>query len=61
LNRGLDGENQDPPARPVQEQEQAEEPSFLHRLLVIAGAIPMSAEEEARALAQLVDMFPQYD
>jgi hypothetical protein len=61
LNRGLDGEDQDPPARPVQEQEQAEEPSFLRRLLVLAGAIPMSAEEEARALAQLVDMFPQYD
>jgi hypothetical protein len=27
----------------------------------LAGAIPMSPEEEARALAQLVDMFPQYD
>ena len=27
----------------------------------MAGAIPMSPEEEARALAHLVDMFPQYD
>ena len=57
VNRALDGEIQDPPARPVQEQE----PSFLRRLLVLAGAIPMSPEEEARALTQLVDMFPQYD
>ena len=37
------------------------QPSFLRRLLVLAGAIPMSPEEEAQALAQLVDMFPQYD
>lgn len=35
--------------------------SFLRRLLRLAGAVPMSPEEEARALAQLVDMFPQYD
>ncbi|GKY91851.1 hypothetical protein MPSEU_000156700 [Mayamaea pseudoterrestris] len=35
--------------------------SFLRRLLILAGAIPMSAEEEAAALEQLVDMFPQYD
>lgn len=35
--------------------------SFLRRLLLLAGAVPMSPEEEARALAQLVDMFPQYD
>jgi hypothetical protein len=26
----------------------------------LAGAMPMSAEEEARALEQLVDMFPQF-
>ena len=36
-------------------------PSFLRRLLILMGAIPMSPEEEARALEQLVDMFPQYD
>ena len=35
--------------------------SFLRRLLVLAGAIPMSPEEEARALGHLVDMFPQYE
>jgi hypothetical protein len=35
--------------------------SLLRRLLVLAGAIPMSPEEEAAALEQLVDMFPQYD
>jgi Ring finger domain len=36
-------------------------PSFFRRLLRIAGLFPMSAEEEASALEQLVDMFPQYD
>jgi hypothetical protein len=35
--------------------------SLLRRFLVLAGAIPMSPEEEAAALGQLVDMFPQYD
>ena len=35
--------------------------SLWHRLLVLAGAIPMSAEEEAATITQLVDMFPQYE
>ena len=35
--------------------------SFFRRLLLLAGAVPLSPEEEARALGQLVDMFPQYD
>lgn len=48
-----------PPQPQVQQQEPA--PSFLRRFLILAGAIPMSPEEEARALAQLVDMFPQYE
>jgi hypothetical protein len=47
------GQHQGPSAEP--------EISFLRRLLVLAGAVSMSAEEEAAALAQLVDMFPQYD
>ena len=34
---------------------------FSRRLLILAGAIPMSPEEEAMDLEQLVDMFPQYD
>jgi hypothetical protein len=46
-------------ARPHQQQQQ--QPSLIRRLLVLAGAIPMSPEEEAAALEQLVDMFPQYD
>jgi hypothetical protein len=34
----------------------------LRQLLVLAGAvIPLTPEEEARALDHLVDMFPQYD
>jgi hypothetical protein len=37
------------------------QPSFFRRLLIMAGAIPMSPEEEALYLDQLVDMFPQYD
>jgi Ring finger domain len=37
------------------------EQSFLERLLVLAGVVRMSPEDEARALTQLVDMFPQYD
>ena len=37
------------------------EPSFWRRLLILAGAIPMSPEEEAAAHDQLVEMFPQYD
>jgi hypothetical protein len=40
---------------------QQDPPSFLRRLLILAGAIPMTPEEEARALAHLVDMFPQYE
>jgi hypothetical protein len=42
---------------------QDEEPSMWRRwrsFLMLAGAIPMSQEEEAVAIAQLVDMFPQY-
>jgi len=39
----------------------APRPSFFRRLLIMAGAIPMSAEETAMYLDQLVDMFPQYD
>lgn len=38
-----------------------DQPSFLRRLLLLAGVVPMSAEEEASVLEQLVDMFPQFD
>jgi hypothetical protein len=41
---------------PMQHQQ-----SFLRRMLVLAGAIPMSPEEENAAVEQLVDMFPQYE
>lgn len=61
-------EAQDVPPAPAnreeaqqQQQQQENQPSFLRRFLIMAGAIPMSPEEEARALGQLVDMFPQYD
>mmetsp|Transcript_25625 Transcript_25625/g.51336 ORF Transcript_25625/g.51336 Transcript_25625/m.51336 type:complete len:1008 (-) Transcript_25625:198-3221(-) len=42
-------------------QERQPQPSFWRRLLILAGAVPMSPEEEAMAIEQLVDMFPQYD
>ena len=44
-----------------QQQEQQQGTSFWRRLLILLGAIPMSPEEEAIALEQLVDMFPQYE
>jgi hypothetical protein len=55
--------NGDAPQAPVGAQPRATRggPSFLRRLLILAGVVPMSVEEEASALEQLVDMFPQYD
>jgi hypothetical protein len=59
--------NADPPAADQQQQQDANRnndparPSFFRRLLIMAGAIPMSPEETAMYLDQLVDMFPQYD
>ncbi|KAL3821673.1 hypothetical protein ACHAXA_006093, partial [Cyclostephanos tholiformis] len=50
----VEGNNQ---LQPHEEQE----PSFWRRVLILVGAIPMSPEEEAIALEQLVDMFPQYE
>jgi len=43
------------------QQHQENELPFLRRVLMLTGLMPMSPEEEARALGQLVDMFPQYD
>jgi Ring finger domain len=43
-------------------EQPVERPSLLRQLLALAGAtVPLSPEEEAGALDQLVDMFPQYD
>jgi hypothetical protein len=33
--------------------------SFIRRLMMLTRPIPMSPEEEARALNQLIDMFPR--
>jgi len=49
-----------PQPQPPPQQPQPEH-SFFRRLLTFAGAAPMSPEEEALAILQLVDMFPQYD
>ena len=43
------------------QQQQENELPFFRRVLMLTGLMPMSPEEEARALGQLVDMFPQYD
>lgn len=56
IDSNSDGNNQMQP----QEQQEQETPVW-RRLLILLGAIPMSPEEEAAALEQLVDMFPQYD
>ena len=37
------------------------ETSWIRRLLLMAGVVPMSPAEEATAIEHLVDMFPQYD
>jgi hypothetical protein len=50
-----------PQAHPAAPQT-PERPSLLRQLLIMAGAvIPLTPEEEARALDHLGDMFPQYD
>jgi len=49
-----------PPQEGGAEQPQ-QELSFWRRLLVLAGFVPMTPEEEAVALDQLVEMFPQYE
>jgi len=58
LNPELENSNQ---IHQHQEEQQEAQVSFIQRLLILAGAVPMSPEEEARALFQLVDMFPQYN
>jgi hypothetical protein len=46
---------------PQQNGQEAQPQSFWRRLLLLTGAVPMSPEEERNAIAQLVDMFPQYE
>lgn len=38
-----------------------QQPSLLRRILVVAGFVPMTPEEEAHAIENMLDMFPQYD
>ena len=47
-------------AQQSHEGEQHAQISFFQRVLLFTGLMPISPEEEARALSQLVDMFPQY-
>ena len=60
------GERQDqlppPPAmdRPNPQPQPAEQ-SVFRRIMLLAGFVQMTPEEEAVALDQLIDMFPQYD
>jgi hypothetical protein len=53
LNPELENDNQ---IHQQQEEQQETQISFIRRLLMLAGSIPMSPEEEARALTQLVDI-----
>ena len=43
------------------ENDVGDRPSILRRILLVSGLVPMSAEEEATALDQLLDMFPLYE
>jgi len=45
----------------VQAQEQQQQPSFWRQMLILLGFVPLTPEEEAVALDQLTEMFPQYD
>lgn len=56
-----DDDNQEVPVENPPDPEQDIRLPFIQRVLLFTGLMPMSPEEEARALAQLVDMFPQYD
>lgn len=53
---GVQGQPQEQPGDEAEEQQQRQqgEASFWRRLLILLGAIPMSPEEEAMALEQLV-------
>ena len=51
VNNNVDGNDQVLPQ---------DTPSSWRRFLILMGAVPMSPEEEAIALEQLVDMFPQF-
>ena len=42
-------------------EEPEENVSLWRRFFILSGIMPMSPQEEANALAQLVDMFPQYE
>ena len=42
-------------------QDPRQRQSLLRRILLLSGTISLSPEEEALAMDQLVDMFPQYD
>jgi hypothetical protein len=42
-------------------QDPRQRQSFLRRLLLLSGTVSLTPEEEALAMEQLVDMFPQYD
>lgn len=43
------------------ENDVGDRPSILRRILLVSGLVPMSAEEEATALDQLMVMFPHYE
>jgi CUE domain len=54
--------DQQPPQREVPNPIQPQpEQSLFRRIMLLAGMVQMSPEEELMALEQLVDMFPQYE
>jgi CUE domain len=59
-----EGQDQQPTARPNPQPPPAAAPaeqSVFRRIMLLAGIVQMSPQEEAVALEHLIDMFPQYD
>jgi hypothetical protein len=55
-----ENQSEQPLNTPIRADHVHQHPSMLRRFLTLSGAVPMSEEEENIAVAQLLDMFPQY-
>jgi hypothetical protein len=53
-------QSEQPSSNPIRVEHSNQSPSMLRRFLTFSGAVQMSEEDENIAVAQLLDMFPQY-